>query len=75
MYQHNLIDYFLNVDKAKIAAFALLSLFVVQTIFDNIFLYQANSKTLLTEDQAFNQVPGAAGINLTTADLYFITLG
>jgi len=50
----------------------LFNLFVVQTIFESILVYHANSKTLLTEEPAFKPVPGAAGNNLTFADLYLI---
>jgi len=47
---------------------------LVPTILDKIFVYPANSKTLLTEDQAFNHVPAEAGNNLIKADLYFVAL-
>jgi len=60
---------FLYKDKACIVAIALFNLLFVQTILERILLYQANSKTDLTADQAFKPVPDAAGSNLIIADL------
>jgi hypothetical protein len=60
----------LNPDKSIIVARALLSLLFVQTIFDKIFVYHANSRTDLTEDHALRPVPEAAGIIFIKADLY-----
>jgi hypothetical protein len=57
-----------------IQAIALLSLLFEPTIFDNMFSYQANSNTDLTEDQAFNHVPCVAGKTFTIQDLYLFVI-
>jgi len=54
---------------------ALFNLLLEPIILESIFLYQANSKTNLTEDQAFNQVHSAAGIILITDALFLTVIG
>jgi hypothetical protein len=43
-------------------------------ILDKTFSYHANSNVDLTDDQAFNQVPFAAGSILTIHALYLFTI-
>jgi hypothetical protein len=55
-------------------AIALFNLLFDHIILDNIFSYPAKSKTDLTEEPAFNHVPGVAGNILTVHALYlFVT--
>jgi len=60
----------LNVHKASTVARALFNLLGLPIIFERIFVHPTKSSTILTEEPAFNPVPGAAGISLTCAPLY-----
>jgi hypothetical protein len=55
----------LKLVSAFIVAIALLRGLFEPIIFDKIFENPDNSSTVLTEDQAFNHVPGPAGRNVT----------
>jgi hypothetical protein len=51
-------------------AIALLRALLDPITLERILVYPASSRTVLTEDHAFNQVPDQAGRRVTRQDLY-----